>query len=126
MTDAAAEFVRLLEAWDTARKSEAALTGNDSPATRQKARQITEFSHAKLVRFQQQQAEAFDIMVRCKMAICPDGDTSLEMVLGDSIRASLEHRLTQWQQVATELTRQVEMLKREVAQLKRSRQEVTV
>jgi hypothetical protein len=119
VTDAATEYLRLLDSWDNARKSESALTEKDSPDTWRKARQITEFSFAKLAQFQERQAESFDIMVRCKKAVCPDGDTSLEMVLGDHIRQAIDRRLSIWQELATELTRQVEQLKREVIQLKK-------
>lgn len=119
ISDSGREYLRLLEAWDQARKAEQQLTERDPPAVRAKARQITEFSFQKLEQFYVGQAAAWDVMVRAKKYLCPDGDTSLELVLGENIRLAIDQRLSNWQRVATELTKQVESLKHEVTQLKR-------
>jgi hypothetical protein len=125
VVDLKKEWLRLLDEWDKAKRVEQSLCLSKDHAAKERASRVVQFSFEKMQAFQRDMADTFDMMIRCKIAISPDGDTALSMVLGDEIAISLTRRFGIWQKVADSVVSKIESLEREVMKLKKSQQKLS-
>lgn len=119
MTDLAAEYRRLLDDWDHARRFEQSVALETDAATRATAAEMTRLAFDRIQGFRRNLATAFDMLVKCKLACDPNGDAALEMVLGEGMVQALDQRFARWQAVADALVKKVAAMEAEMKYLRK-------